>query len=150
MLLCPGLSCFHRADVWGQVRRAPEEPEWQQGCMERPGLLSGSSWHQRASPQCLLRLPARGPSAPSPLAGGEALPTAPSWDRPWQASWCVWRVPSVPGELLCQGRGSRGLPAPPGAEPLREDQAEAPKPLAAPAPRQVSIPPPACEDSHCL
>ena len=83
----------------------------------------------RASPQCLLRLPARDPSALSPSAGGEALPTAPSWDRPWKASWCAWRVPWVPGELLCQGRGSQGLPGPPGAEPLREDQAEAPEPF---------------------
>lgn len=42
--------------------------------------------------------------------------------------------PWVPGELLCQGRGSWGLPAPPAAEPLREDQEEAPEPLTAPAP----------------
>lgn len=47
------------------------------------------------------------PSLPRPVA--RPCP-CPSQDRPWQASWCARRVPWAPGELLCQGRGSRGLP----------------------------------------
>lgn len=61
----------------------------------------------RASPQCLLRLPARDPSALSPSAGGKALPTAPSWDRPWQASWCAW-VPLGARRAALSGPGFPG------------------------------------------
>ncbi|XP_040107335.1 AP-1 complex subunit beta-1 isoform X3 [Oryx dammah] len=153
VLLCPGLPYSHHADVWGQVRRAPEEPEGQQE-------LHGAA---RAPLQLFLAPegePAVPPQAPSP---GSLCPVSLGWWRgPANCLLLGW---ALAGILVCveSPRGARraalsglGLPGParpPGAKTLREDQAEAPKPLAAPAPWQTpgrcASRPPACEDSHC-
>lgn len=145
-LLCPGLPCFHHADAWGQVRRAPEEPEWQQELHRET-----SSWLRARS--ALLRLPARGPSALSASAGGEALPLP----LPGQALAGILVCVEGPLGARRAALSGPGLPGPaplPGTELLREDQAEAPQPLAAPGPRQTpgrgASRPPAREDSHCL
>lgn len=83
------------------------------------------------------------PSLPLPLPGQALAGILVCAEGPLGARRAALSGPGLPG------------PAPlPGAELLREDQAEAPKPLAAPGPRQTPgrgvSRPPAREDSHCL